>query len=232
MRPPRLVEQDDLFAGAVADARREEPPRELMKTILEVHDARKADAASRAALTGSRRWVAVAVLAIGGAALLSIRPFERRGNDLPQRDLLQPAPAASGERGAPSTSALSPALADPATALSAVSIDDLPDLKLVAKKPAPAARPIARREIELITRAREALTRGDTGACIAAVNLHDREFPNGRFGPEATVMRIEALAAAGDREGARARAEDFLGKNPSSLYEPRVRSLLAAMGAK
>ncbi|MDF2698443.1 MAG: hypothetical protein K0S65_6827 [Labilithrix sp.] len=99
-----------------------------------------------------------------------------------------------------------------------------------ARSAAPA--PSGRREIELIIAAREALTRLETDRCLAAVGAYEAEFPSGQFTLEAKVMRVEATGARGDLARARVLARDFLAKNPSSLYEERVRSLLASLEAR
>ena len=136
--------------------------------------------------------------------------------------------------------------------VASVSVDDLPsslaapDTKDVAPPPrtrfAPPSAPASsavrpsesharsvRRELELIALARAALTNGDVRACLAALDLHDREFPAGQFALEAKVMRIEAAFAAGDRNGARSLARDYLAANPSSPYDARIRSLLSSL---
>ena len=46
------------------------------------------------------------------------------------------------------------------------------------------------------------------------------------MGPEASVLRIEALVAARDLDAAKREGEAFLRANPSSPYAPRVESLL------
>jgi hypothetical protein len=46
------------------------------------------------------------------------------------------------------------------------------------------------------------------------------------MGPEATVLRVEALARAGDMAAARRTGDAFLASHPQSPYAARVRSLI------
>ena len=48
------------------------------------------------------------------------------------------------------------------------------------------------------------------------------------MGPEATVLRVEALVRAGDRSAAARVGNAFLAGNPQSPYATRIRSLLGA----
>jgi hypothetical protein len=48
------------------------------------------------------------------------------------------------------------------------------------------------------------------------------------MGPEASVLRIEALAKTGDRAAAKRAADAFLRANPASPYAARVQSLVGA----
>jgi hypothetical protein len=101
-----------------------------------------------------------------------------------------------------------------------------------APPPAPAstsAKPSATSltdEVAAIDAARATLDRGDAKGCLAKLDAYQHAFPRGSLWQEATVMRIEALLRAGDRRGARALADRFFARNPSSPYSARIRSLL------
>ncbi len=97
--------------------------------------------------------------------------------------------------------------------------------------PRVAAASSLRRELELVTAARQALRGGDGSACLASVDRYAQEFPSGQFTYEGHVMRIEALALLGDREKAGRLARAFLDANPKSPYADRVRSVLARVEA-
>ncbi len=65
-------------------------------------------------------------------------------------------------------------------------------------------------EVALLDRARKAVTQGDSAAALAALEKHHSEFKNGTLGPEADVLRIEALLARGDSGSAAQAARAFL----------------------
>ncbi|MBX3261539.1 MAG: outer membrane protein assembly factor BamD [Labilithrix sp.] len=222
------MDESELFASLVADAKRREPPPEALRGLLETLGARSAVAAPATAIR--QKWMRVAIAGAGGVALLGAVTAELSSRRAP-------APGAPPAIAAPAVEDVSPSPAipvtapEPVSAAPAIPIADLPDAKVTAPRGrlrAPAPAPSARREIELVAQAREALTRGDARACLAAVDLHDREFPAGQFALEASVMRIEATLASGDRAAARALALEYLAKHPGSPYEGRVRSLVAA----
>ena len=54
------------------------------------------------------------------------------------------------------------------------------------------------REIALLDASRASLARGDARGRVEASRSHAQEFAHGNFGPEAVVMRIEALLRLGD----------------------------------
>jgi len=95
--------------------------------------------------------------------------------------------------------------------------------------PAPVAQPAATSltyEVAALDHAREALVSGDAGGALRALDDHDRRFPGGMLGPEATVLRIEALALRGDRASAVRLGKAFLDAHPRSPHASRLRSLL------
>jgi TolA-binding protein len=85
---------------------------------------------------------------------------------------------------------------------------------------APAGDP--NEERALIDTARTALTRGRTVDAMTAIEDHTRRFPRGRLAEEREALAVQALALAGDSEGARARAERFRRAYPSSIFSSAV----------
>lgn len=86
-------------------------------------------------------------------------------------------------------------------------------------------------EIALLDRAREAIARGSASSALAALDEHDRSFPGAALGPEATVLRVEALSLRGDRAAATRLGRAFLAVHPESPHASRLRSLLGASAA-
>jgi hypothetical protein len=81
-------------------------------------------------------------------------------------------------------------------------------------------------ELVLLDRARSAIAAGNPGGGLVVLDEYAAEFPRGVMAPEASVLRIEALAAAGDHARAKRVAIDFLGANPSSPYAARIESVV------
>jgi hypothetical protein len=107
-----------------------------------------------------------------------------------------------------------------------------------ASRPAPAAdagAPTADTELAkeraLIQMARTALLQGQSAAALTALDQHAREFPRGRLGEEREALAIQALAAAGRRDEARARAERFRQAHPQSILLPVVEAAAPTGGA-
>jgi hypothetical protein len=99
---------------------------------------------------------------------------------------------------------------------------------------APSARRAAalKEQTDMLDQARGALTQGDSSRAIATLDELGRRHANGPLAEEATVLRIEALLAAGDRAAGEALAQRFLDQHPSSAYAQRVRSRLRQAAQK
>jgi hypothetical protein len=90
------------------------------------------------------------------------------------------------------------------------------------------ANPSFSAELSALDRARTAIANGEAGKALAMLDDYSSRFPRGSMGPEASVLRIEALAAMGNHSAAERVARAFLEKNPASPYAQRIKSLLAA----
>jgi hypothetical protein len=118
----------------------------------------------------------------------------------------------------------------PATALPAPAPSGF-----AARAPASAAAPIAssesssvHAELGTLEQARGALSAGDPARALSILDAYASSYPHGSMGPEATVLRVEALVRAGDRSAAARVGNAFLDGNPQSPYAARIRSLLGA----
>jgi hypothetical protein len=87
-------------------------------------------------------------------------------------------------------------------------------------------------ELSILDGARAALASGDGRSAIAIVDRYRREVPRPSFAPEASVVRIEALAQTGDRLTALRHARRFLELYPGSPYATRVRSLVTSLTSR
>ncbi|MBI4703373.1 MAG: hypothetical protein HY744_19840, partial [Deltaproteobacteria bacterium] len=96
-----------------------------------------------------------------------------------------------------------------------------------ARAPTPQAVPTLAAEVEALDRA-QAEIEADPEATLRRLDEYESGYRDGSLGPEAQVLRIEALARAGKIEQARALGHAFLAHHPASPHAQRVRSILAA----
>lgn len=81
------------------------------------------------------------------------------------------------------------------------------------------------REVARLQRARSSLVAGSPSAALEALNGYAREFPSGALRAEAAALRVEAVAALGNRALAQSLASEFLTRFPSSPLSARVRAV-------
>lgn len=79
-------------------------------------------------------------------------------------------------------------------------------------------------ERALLEMGRTALARGQVEAALAAARSHERTYPRGKLGEEREVLLVQALAASGQKDAARDRAERFVHAHPSSIFVPAIRA--------
>lgn len=189
---------------------------------------------AKGAALGWKLALGIALVAGGVVLFVTTRPAEHHGSpaSLPVASAV-PSPSASASpiveaRSMPSGEAAEAPSAEPsANAPRAASAPPPPP-------PPPSSAPRALTladEVVAIDAARAVLARGDARAALRALDGYDKTFPRGTLAPEAEALRIEALAASGDRAGAAARANAFLSAHPSSPLAARVRRALVAPDA-
>lgn len=140
----------------------------------------------------------------------------------------------------PPATAVAPAPTMPAAAPDAGSVDfrALPVAPSPTVSPAPAptasngASPpvgdVLAQEQALVDTARAALARGRAIDALRAADEHAARFPAGKLAEERENLAIQALAFAGRRDEAQARAGRFHKRYPGSLYGGALDHLLAA----
>jgi hypothetical protein len=82
-------------------------------------------------------------------------------------------------------------------------------------------------ELSALDQARAALSRRDAAGALRLLDDYAHRFPKRRLDTEATVLRIEALVARGDRTAAARLGKEFLARQPNGPYARRVSSLVA-----
>lgn len=85
-------------------------------------------------------------------------------------------------------------------------------------------------EIAMIDAARRAVASNDPNDALAVLDRYANEFPRGRFVPEATYLRIQALVQRGDRAAAAALGRRYLASMPDGPHAKQVRAMLAGSG--
>lgn len=83
----------------------------------------------------------------------------------------------------------------------------------------------SRRDLVLLEQARVALGRGQHARALAALLQHEQRYPE-RGAEERDALRVQAIAASGDLERARALADQFMQRYPGSLYQHVMRASL------
>lgn len=83
-------------------------------------------------------------------------------------------------------------------------------------------------EVALLRDAREDLVAHRAEAALLTLAEYARRFPHGELGPEAVMLRIDALFALGQRTQAETVAGRFLTANPSSPQAAKIRRMLGS----
>ncbi len=246
--PTRLIHEDPGFARLVAASSAEEPSSEqLDKALALATDAAVSSRWSLAWRAGLGARIAIG-FAVVGMAIVGIA--ELRGEQSPSELGVAPVAVAAS---LPTASPLAPTVEVAAPTVSVNDLADVPSATVSARRrvatpssPSHASaddgpfegahaqrgaepgvdRGTFREELALVSAARGALETGDVAACMRAVARYDERFHAGIFAHEIEVLRIEAIAASGDRAQARSRAEKFLAANAKSPYAERVGSLI------
>jgi hypothetical protein len=120
--------------------------------------------------------------------------------------------------------------AKPAPEAPVLSVDALPTAE-TPKAAVPSRSPAHEEdalslELSAIESARAALGRRDYSRALRLLDEYAKRFPKAHLTAEATVLRIEALTARGDKAAATRIGKAFLSRDPNGPYARRVRSLL------
>lgn len=242
--PRRLLDEASGLDRAVLESAADDDPSPARRrrVVAALGVTSMAVSSSAAAAGGVASWkiavgiAAVTSLGVGGAIVRAQHsPAQVAPNDP------RPVPVVvASARPVPSASAI-PSAAPLAPVVSAAPLPQVeapPSPLVVTARPAPRrmvretaeiasdATPSIAREIALIDRARTSIAKGAPKSALATLDEYDVACPGGTLSLEASVLRIEALAAAGDHDGAAGRARSFLERHPRSTYDARVRAHL------
>jgi hypothetical protein len=214
--PRRLKDETrDRFALALLASVQMDAPSEGARTR-----AKAALGLGAPAGFGLLKWLSLASLATASVALsLALTPSPATAQFTTD--------SASDSDAAPAPAPDSDSDSDPDAGLALPP--ELPPPAKSSRLPLPA--PVARRsslleEMALLDAARASLAAHAPTRALATLDDLEHRFPQTTFREEATVLRIEALFAVGDRARAETLARAFLEAHPKSAYARRVRSLL------
>ena len=82
-------------------------------------------------------------------------------------------------------------------------------------------------EVAALDLARTALAGGDPMGTLQQLDQYEQAFPRGALRPEATYLRIQALAKSGQGGAARALAARFLAHHPKSPHAAQLQALIS-----
>lgn len=252
--PRRLFEDDDLAKELLGAARTDGPSKHArdraaialglgVGTAAATTAISTKAAATTAKVAGVGLWTKVgaafaitAAVAGGGAVVV------KQQQAAPTASAVAPpprAPSRVANVAAPREQAAPTVEAAPAVAASSLP-DEVAAPKLRAKPPSsslsvlapagtadgmdPDLSPLAR-ETRVIDLARKQLDGGDPAGALAMLDRHDRMFPNGALRTEASVLRVDALVAKGDRPAAKKLAAELLARDPSGPHARHLRSV-------
>jgi TolA-binding protein len=118
--------------------------------------------------------------------------------------------------------------AEPTPVQAATAEPPAPDTSSVPRPAKTDAKPGVALAAELgaLDAVRSALAQGDPGGALSLLDAYAKDYPRGRLELEAEVLRIDALARAGQTDLAKKRAETFLKRYPKSVLASRVRGYL------
>ncbi len=225
--PPRLLDQSGdeferaLLGSAALDVGSDRVRAACVAAMAAgavMGTAATAQAAGVSAKAGSvlfAKWLAVGttVGVVATTAAVAIRPSAPSAPTVPAPRSVEPATAVAPAR---------PRARRPAPQEVEAPAPSTPPPSAV---PAPAQSSLAE-ELRLLDQARAALQQDRPVDALAALGRRDRAHPQGALGPEATVLRVQALLAAGDRNGAETTGRRWLEHHPSGAHSRRIRDLL------
>lgn len=202
----------DSEMGRLLAACRDERPTELVR--------RRALKQAESASSRRSRWVGGALVLVAAAAILAVGLSARRSS----------APSIGAERLVASAphhveavvTTKREVIAQPSAA--PVTPSPKPSAK---PQPAKAAQLTLEEETQALERARTAIHAGDPGSALSELDAYQKAARGGALALEATLLRIQALAAAGRTSEASDLARRFIAANPNSPLVDRARRYLA-----
>jgi hypothetical protein len=187
-------------------------------------EATAAGTLAKVGLAGLLKWVGIGV--IGGAAMVgAVETVVPRAAPVSRVEVVAapPLPRTPAVEAPPTVEAPAPPAVDERVGPAEASPRAVPAQEGETTRASSLAD-----EVRALDGARTALAGGNARECLEKLDGYRAEFPRGVLGLEATVLRIEALAASGARTQARDLGTRFLESHPDSAHAARVRSVIGA----
>lgn len=234
--PDRLVDAGEdleamLLRSALPDAPARGSKRRMLVALGIASGVATASAEATAGtlaklgLAGLMKWLGIGV--IGGAAVVGVVETADPGSASPARVAVVVSAPIPAKPVQPSTPEAEKRDRTATAATQEVAIPK-PSLRAASSPEPEVSTPSLADEVRALDAARGALTGGNARECLAKLDRYQADFPRGVLGIEATVLRIEALAASGARAQARDLGTRFLEAHPNSAHAARVRSVIGA----
>lgn len=206
---------DDVERQLFERARGEAPSPELRARILGRSDTENLE--PRAVRRGRAAVFVGAGLAAAAALALVLNEPAAPPNDVVPR--AEPTPPVSRPVKPDPPSPPAPVLAKP-------SPPEVEASRVSAKPVRPKQRSLTE-QLELLRRARASLRAGDARRALSVLDDYAAGTNSVDMSAEATLLRIEAMQALGQREQAKNLAESFVARSPDNPLVDRARSLTA-----
>lgn len=231
-----------LLASAADDEMPEEKFRALVQwgaAVAPTEAAPAAEPAWKLPLVKGLGVLALAAASVGAFDYVSSRSSGPAGE---LHDVSKAVSVSVGDGADPLEVPPAPSPAGSVEAVPVVSAADLPSAPAAVPSATPPARSIAKKpvldevslgeQMAFIDSARTRLRQGDPRAALTVLDEYKRRYPEPAFREEATVLRVSALAKAGDVVEARRLGEAFLGTHPAELYSRRVEGIVRSLESK
>lgn len=205
-------DSDGLIERMLDAARREAPGAGVKAQAL--RDAQPPAPSSWA------RWL-LAALVVGSLGFVVVLIGETPKTELgaePTRAQAQVQGLVEPPSAAASETPIAPAVSPPEA--TAASVDDKR-----TSKPHPTS---LEDELTLLDSARRALNQGEHARALRELDTYERRSTTRRLGAEASLLRIQILAASGQTEAASTRASQFLAAHPDSPLAERAQRFIVS----
>lgn len=217
--PESELERSLLHAGRSYSAAASTRAKTLAALGIAGAAATTSTAAASVGKAGVVKWLAVTALVVG-AAVPAVHYLRKSA---------PPAPVPAGQPAVRASALVTAAPESAPTSEPNPGLISAPPAVVAAPSAVSTPKPVASAqglsaELAALDSARSALAGGDASGALGDLDAYARNFPHGKLGLEAEVLRIDALAKSGQTAAAQKRAQAFIKRHPDSVLASRVRA--------